>query len=139
MKYEGSISINATKDQILKLLDNPDQVAQCFPGIKSFSKEGEEYKVVGVTGIGFIKGEYRANVRFEKIDDNKRKIIAKGTGMNSTVDIDAIAEALDGKINYSADVKVAGVLASVGARLMGSAVEKIINDLFNCIKERVIK
>ncbi|AAK42574.1 carbon monoxide dehydrogenase [Saccharolobus solfataricus] len=139
MKYEGSISINATKDQILKLLDNPDQVAQCFPGIKSFSKEGEEYKVVGVTGIGFIKGEYRANVRFEKIDDNKRKIIAKGTGMNSNVDIDAIAEALDGKINYSADVKVAGVLASVGARLMGSAVEKIINDLFNCIKERVIK
>ncbi|MCH4815320.1 MAG: CoxG family protein [Saccharolobus sp.] len=139
MKYEGSISLNATKDQILKLLDNPDQVAQCFPGIKSFTKEGEEYKVVGVTGIGFIKGEYKANVRFEKIDENKRKIIAKGTGMNSNVDIDAIAEALDGKINYSADVKVAGVLASVGARLMGSAVEKIINDLFNCIKERVIK
>ncbi|MEM0293967.1 MAG: SRPBCC domain-containing protein, partial [Saccharolobus sp.] len=26
-----------------------------------------------------------------------------------------------------------------GARLMGSAVEKIINDLFNCIKEKVIK
>ncbi|ACP34405.1 carbon monoxide dehydrogenase subunit G [Sulfolobus islandicus Y.G.57.14] len=139
MKYEGSISLNATKDQILKLLDNPDQVAQCFPGIKSFTKEGEEYKVVGVTGIGFIKGEYKANVRFEKIDENKRKIIAKGTGMNSNVDIDAIAEALDGKINYSADVKVAGVLASVGARLMGSALEKIINDLFNCIKERVIK
>ncbi|QGA53569.1 carbon monoxide dehydrogenase [Sulfolobus sp. E5-1-F] len=139
MKYEGSISLNASKDQILKLLDNPDQVAQCFPGIKSFTKEGEEYKVVGVTGIGFIKGEYRANVRFEKIDENKRKIIAKGTGMNSNVDIDAIAEALDGKINYSADVKVAGVLASVGARLMGSAIEKIINDLFNCIKERVIK
>lgn len=139
MKYEGSISLNATNDQILKLLDNPDQVAQCFPGIKSFTKEGEEYKVVGVTGIGFIKGEYKANVRFEKIDENKRKIIAKGTGMNSNVDIDAIAEALDGKINYSADVKVAGVLASVGARLMGSALEKIINDLFNCIKERVIK
>lgn len=114
-------------------------MAQCFPGIKSFTKEGEEYKVVGVTGIGFIKGEYKANVRFEKIDENKRKIIAKGTGMNSNVDIDAIAEALDGKINYSADVKVAGVLASVGARLMGSALEKIINDLFNCIKERVIK
>ncbi|WP_338603476.1 CoxG family protein [Sulfolobus tengchongensis] len=139
MKYEGSININASKDQILKLLDNPEQVSQCFPGIKSFSKEGEEYKLVGVTGIGFIKGEYKANVKFDKVDENKRKIIAKGSGMNSNVDIEAIVEALDGKINYSADVKVAGVLASVGARLMGSAIEKIVNDLFNCIKEKVIK
>ncbi|MEM0363325.1 MAG: CoxG family protein [Sulfolobaceae archaeon] len=139
MKYEGSISINSSKEQILKLLDNPEQVSQCFPGLKSFNKEGNEYRVVGVTGIGFIKGEYRANVKFEKVDENKRRILAKGSGMNSNVDIDATVEALDGKINYSAEVKVAGVLASVGARLMGSAVEKIINDLFNCIKEKVIK
>ncbi|MEM0164599.1 MAG: SRPBCC domain-containing protein, partial [Saccharolobus sp.] len=115
------------------------QVSQCFPGLKSFNKEGNEYRVVGVTGIGFIKGEYRADVKFEKVDENKRRILAKGSGMNSNVDIDATVEALDGKINYSAEVKVAGVLASVGARLMGSAVEKIINDLFNCIKEKVIK
>lgn len=139
MKYEGSIEINATRDQILKLLDNPEQVAQCFPGIKSFSKEGDEYKVIGVTGIGFIKGEYKANVRFEKLDENKRKILAKGSGMNSNVDIEALVEALDGKINYSADVRVSGVLASVGARLMGSAIEKIVNDLFSCIKEKVTK
>jgi len=59
--------------------------------------------------------------------------------MNSNVDIEALVEALDGKINYSADVRVAGVLASVGARLMGSAIEKIVNDLFSCIKEKVIK
>ncbi|MEM0164507.1 MAG: SRPBCC domain-containing protein, partial [Saccharolobus sp.] len=66
MKYEGSISINSSKEQILKLLDNPEQVSQCFPGLKSFNKEGNEYRVVGVTGIGFIKGEYRADVKFEK-------------------------------------------------------------------------
>ncbi len=139
MKYEGSVDINVSKDQIIKLLDNPDQVSQCFPGVKSFSKKDDGYELVGVTGIGFIKGEYKANVKFEKIDESKRRILAKGSGMNSNVDIDALVEVLDGKLNYSADVKVSGVLASVGARLMGSAVEKIISDLFSCIKEKVLK
>ncbi|TRM91175.1 carbon monoxide dehydrogenase, partial [Sulfolobus sp. A20-N-G8] len=109
------------------------------PGVKSFSKKDDGYELVGVTGIGFIKGEYKANVKFEKIDDSKRRILAKGSGMNSNVDIDALVEVLDGKLNYSADVRVSGVLASVGARLMGSAVEKIISDLFSCIKEKVLK
>ncbi|MEM3319642.1 MAG: SRPBCC domain-containing protein, partial [Metallosphaera sp.] len=66
-------------------------------------------------------------------------INAKGSGLNSNVDITAKVIVDDGKLAYDADVKVAGVLASVGARLMDPAVNKIISDLFECIKAKVEK
>nr|WP_256202561.1 SRPBCC domain-containing protein [Sulfuracidifex tepidarius] len=66
-------------------------------------------------------------------------MIAKGKGMNSNVDIDASIEVQDNLIKYSADVKVSGTLATVGARMMGSAIEGIVNDLFSCFKKEIEK
>ncbi len=66
-------------------------------------------------------------------------ITAKGTGLNSNVDIVAQVKVEDGKLTYDAEVKVAGVLASVGARLMDPAVNKLIQDLFECIRNKVEK
>lgn len=137
MQYQGSLQINASKDQILKILTNLEDVAKCFPGIKSITKEGEEYKVTGTTGIGFIKGDYNARVRLTNITSDGFDLIAKGTGMNSNVDITAKINVQDHKIDYLADVKVSGVLASVGARLMEPAVNKIISQLFECLKAKV--
>jgi carbon monoxide dehydrogenase subunit G len=138
MKYEGQVNVNATKDEIMSFLDNIEKLVPCFPKIKQFDKNPDgSYNVVGSVGIGFIKGDYKANVRIDKVSDGELKMLAKGKGMNSNVDIDANISVDDKLIKYSADVKVSGTLATVGARMMGTAVEGIVNDLFACFKKQI--
>ncbi len=138
MKYEGQVNVNATKDEIMSFLDNIEKLVPCFPKIKQFDKNPDgSYNVVGSVGIGFIKGDYKANVRIDKVSDGELKMLAKGKGMNSNVDIDANISVDDKLIKYSADVKVSGTLATVGARMMGTAVEGIVNDLFTCFKKQI--
>ncbi|MCI2415651.1 MAG: carbon monoxide dehydrogenase [Candidatus Aramenus sp.] len=137
MRFQGAVEVKASKAQIMETLKNLEAVATCFPGIKEVKKDGEEYKVVGTAGIGFVKGEYKATVKFTKSTEDGFDLSAKGTGMNSNVDILAQVKVSEGKIEYDADVKVSGVLASVGSRLMEPAVKKMVNDLFDCLKQRI--
>ncbi|MUN29207.1 CoxG family protein [Sulfuracidifex metallicus] len=140
MKYEGQVNVNASRQEIMSYMDNIEKLVPCFPKIKQFSKNQDgSYDVIGSVGIGFIKGEYKANVKLEKINDESLKMTAKGKGMNSNVDIDATIQVQDNLIKYSAEVKVSGTLATVGARMMGSAVEGIVNDLFSCFKKQIEK
>ncbi|BBG25271.1 SRPBCC domain-containing protein [Sulfuracidifex tepidarius] len=140
MKYEGQVNVNATRQEIMSYMDNIEKLVPCFPKIKQFTKNQDgSYDVVGSVGIGFIRGDYKANVKIDKVNDTNLKMIAKGKGMNSNVDIDASIEVQDNLIKYSADVKVSGTLATVGARMMGSAIEGIVNDLFSCFKKEIEK
>lgn len=140
MKFEGEVQVPISAEQLWNYITNPEKIASCFPGLKSLNKEGDEYKVVGTAGIGFIKGEYKATVKFTQIDTLNKTVslLAKGNGLNSNVDITALVTVLENptKLKYSANVKVSGILASIGARLMDSAVNKILNDLFECIKTK---
>ncbi|EZQ10840.1 MULTISPECIES: SRPBCC domain-containing protein [Acidianus] len=139
MRYQGSVEVNSSKKEIMSLVNNFEEVVYCFPGIKNVSKEGDSYKVVGSAGIGFIKGEYKASLKFINVTENGFQISAKGNGMNSNVDVEAKVQVEDKKISYDAEVKVSGVLASVGARLMEPALNKMIGELFECIKSKVEK
>ncbi|BDC18143.1 SRPBCC domain-containing protein [Acidianus sp. HS-5] len=136
MRYQGSIEVNAKKEAILNIIGNVELVASCFPGIKDIKKDGENYIVKGTAGIGFIKGDYTAKVKMKRSDDGF-DLDAQGNGMNSNVNINAKIGVEDGKINYTADVNVSGILASAGARLMEPALNKILNQLFDCIKKKV--
>jgi len=138
MKFEGEVQVPIPTDQLWNYITNPEKIASCFPGLKSLNKEGDEYKVVGTAGVGFVKGEYKASVKFTQINTPNKTVslLAKGNGLNSNIDITAVVTVLENptKLKYSADVKVSGILASVGARLMDPAVNKILNELFECIK-----
>ena len=140
MKFEGEVQVPISSEQLWNYIIDPEKVASCFPGIKSISKEGDEYKVIGTAGIGFIKGEYKASVKFLQIDPSRKTVslLAKGNGLNSNVDLTAVLTVLENptRLKYSADVKISGVVASIGIRLLDSAASKILNDLFDCIKTK---
>lgn len=140
MKFEGEYQVPIDPTKLWEYITQPEKIAMCFPGIKNLSKEGDEYKVTGTAGIGFIKGDYKASVKFSQIDEKSKSVtlLAKGNGLNSNVDINALVSILENptRLKYSADVKISGILASIGARLMDSAINKILNELFECIKTK---
>lgn len=136
MKFEGQVSLNASAQKIWSLVSNPEQVASCFPGLKDMTKVSEnEYKITGATGIGFIKGEYKATVKLNILQPMKEvNLVSVGSGLNSNVNINADIQIADNLIKYSVDIKPSGVIATIGARLIDTAFERIIKELIDCFK-----
>jgi len=70
------------------------------------------------------------------------RISGRGGGLGSAVDITStvdLAERTDGMtdLRWVADVVVSGPIATVGARLLDSTVEKKTAELFECLKAQL--
>ncbi|BBD72055.1 carbon monoxide dehydrogenase [Sulfodiicoccus acidiphilus] len=141
MLFEGNLSVNSTRDKVWNFLYTPEKAVSCLPGFKDVRKEGDSYRVTGKTGIGFLKGDYKANFRYSEVQQpSKVTLLATGSGMGGTMELKAEVNLEgDGPVNlrWSSEVKVGGSLASVGARVVQGAAQRIIEDLFQCVKEKV--
>jgi len=143
LQFQGDFTSEFSRERVWQFINNVEEVAKCFPGFKSIEKTGENtYKLVARVGIGFIKGDFIANLSLENVNPIQSMTLkAKGTGMGSTVDLAANIN-LDDEGNQTlmkwvADVKVGGTLASIGARLIEGAAQQIISELFECIKKKL--
>ena len=123
-----------------RILSNVEEVSKCFPGLKSVQKVGESsYRVVGQISVGLIKGDYTADVNFTTVDEVNRVLAfnARGRGMNSIVDLIATLRISENLLNYDVDVKTSGILASLASRAIGTVVDRIVNDLLQCVKTKI--
>jgi len=141
MNYSGDFQLNAPREKLWGFLTTAEEVSQCFPGITEIKREGEGYRVKGRVGIGPIRGDYNANFKYtELVPQSKITITARGTGMGGSIDLSAsvmIGEGSPVKVSWIAELKVGGVLASLGARVMDSVAKKMVEDLFQCMKQKV--
>ena len=141
MKLQGSVDLSGIDaSNFWKILSNVEEVSKCFPGLKSVQKVGENsYRVVGQISVGLIKGEYTADVNFTTIDEVNKVLAfnARGRGMNSIVDLVATLRMNENLLNYDVDVKTSGILASLASRALGTVVDRIVNDLLQCVKTKI--
>ena len=79
----------------------------------------------------------------DKERPNRARLKGTGTGSGSSVDIDTVIELaamVEGtKLAYKANVKVGGLLPGVGQRMMGTAAEKIVGEVFECGRKELEK
>lgn len=102
-------------------------------------KSDNEFTVVVRAGIAFIKGDFTLNFRIaEKNPPNHAKLVARGSGMGSAIDLQTIMDLTDEgergtMLKWEANATVGGRIASVGQRLLNSQAEKIVKQLFDCL------
>ena len=95
------------------------------------------------TGIGPVKGRFTFNVRWlEREAPSRARFQARGKVSGSAVDMDAAMDLTDGgdgatRMAWQSEVKISGMLASVGARLMQTTAEKMTNEMFDCIRQKL--
>lgn len=102
----------------------------------------DDFTAVMKAGVSFIKGDF--TLRFttvEKSAPTHAKLAAHGSGIGSTIDMTTVmdfADTPDGgtAMKWSADANIGGRIASVGQRLLNGQAEKIIKQLFDCLKAR---
>ena len=144
MHFEGTVQINAPRDRVWAFVIDPNQVGQCGPGVESIEViDDTHFKASAKVGVGFISARFVVNLEFVDLDaPNAATIKAHGQAPGSAVDADARMQLSDADaggttMDWSADVNIAGTLASVGARLIEGTANKMIGQTFDCIRTKL--
>ena len=144
MHFEGTVDIAAPRDRVWAFVIDPNQVGQCGPGVESIEVvDDQHFKATAKVGVGFITARFVVNLEFVDLDEpSSATIKAHGQAPGSAVDADArmqLSDRDDGgtTMDWSADVNIAGTIASVGARLIEGTANKMIGQTFDCMRTKL--
>ena len=144
MKFAGTVDIAAARDKVWAFVIDPNQVGQCGPGVETIDVvDATHFKATAKVGIGFISARFVVNMEMAELVAPDRALIkAHGQAPGSAVDATATMTLSDGPdggttMDWSADVAIAGSLASLGARLIEGTANKMIGQTFTCMKSKL--
>jgi carbon monoxide dehydrogenase subunit G len=143
MHFEGTFEVKAQRKKVFDFVLNPRKISGCMPDLQKLdAKTPDDFVAVIKAGVSFIKGDFTMHFTVaEKDPPAHAKLVAHGTGMGSTVDLETtmdLAEIVGGtRMTWTADARVGGRIASVGQRLLGGQAEKIIKQLFGCLQKQL--
>ena len=141
MKIEGSNDIPAPRERVWAAFLDPSILATAIPGCEKLEPIGpDEYRAVMKIGVGPVKGTFEGKVRlFDQKPPHRYRMAVDGTGGPGFVRGEAameLAEADGGtRVNYSADVQVGGLIASVGQRMLGGVSRMMLDQFFGKMTE----
>jgi uncharacterized protein len=146
MHFEGDYTINAPREKVWAYISDPNSTLSYVPQIKTLSIESpERFKATVGVGVGSIKGIFDLNFEMvETIAPQHTRMKANGTGIKSHVDMATtidLAETPEGKtqMKWAADANVGGLIAGVGQRLLRMVGEKMVNEMFERLKNQLEK
>ena len=144
MQFSGTVDIKAPRDKVWAFVIDPNQVGGCGPGVESIEViDDTHFKATAKVGIGFINARFVVNLELAEQQPPDRAVIkAHGQAPGSAVDATgsmALSDSPSGGtlMDWSADVAIAGSLASLGARLIEGTANKMIGQTFDCIKTKL--
>jgi carbon monoxide dehydrogenase subunit G len=144
MQFSGTVEIAAPRDRVWAFLMDPHQVGSCGPGVESIEViDDDHFKAKAKVGVGFISARFVVDMTVaERREPELAVLKAHGQAPGSAVDATAnmrLSGAPDGPttMDWSADVAIAGTIASVGARLIEGTANKMIGQTFDCIRAKL--
>lgn len=144
MHYEGSFDVAASRDEVYDFLVDPKKITTIFPDVQDVKVLDENtFTLKAKVGMSFIRGlmDVKGSVA-EKKKPTMAKLKARGTGMNSSVDLDSVFNIEDGvkagtHVTWTADAKMSGMIASVGSRLIDSAADKYVKQIIGTLQKKL--
>jgi carbon monoxide dehydrogenase subunit G len=143
MKIEGTHEIPAPREAVFRSLTDPQILQNCIPGCESLEKTADNtYVATMKAGVGAIKGTFKGTVRLEDMQaPTHYRMIVEGKGgpgfVKGTGNFD-LAEHNGGTlIAYQGEMKVGGVIAGVGQRMIEAAAKMLAGQFFNKLANEV--
>jgi carbon monoxide dehydrogenase subunit G len=140
MKIEGIHKIDAPRERIFAALVDPAVLQKCIPGCEQMEKTGEnQYSAKLTAGVGPVKGVFTATVSLQGIvaPEHYKLVVegkgqpgfVKGSGELNLKDVGAATE-----IQYTGDVNVGGLIASVGQRMIQATANLLASRFFKALE-----
>jgi len=146
MQLTGKHVINAAPAKVWAMLMDTDTLAKIVPGITSLEKLGENsFKSILAVKLGPVSGSFTGNLQMEDVQQEKGftlKVQQNSKIGNASaaikIDLSPVAENQT-EVAFDGDVKLSGMLASMGQRLIGSVADTLSKQFFkNMEKETTI-
>lgn len=147
MHFEGKVNIKQSRSEVWAFLTDAEAVSQCMPGLESIEIviPNKKFRALGALGLGTVKVKMDTSVEWVELDaPNRATMRMNGTAPGSAIDVASeirLADGADGStdMEWSADVKVLGTIASLAARLMKPVTQKLTGQFFTCVKKKLEK
>ena len=145
MHYDGSFEVPVSKQKVFDFIMDPVRITSIFPDVHDVKViDANNFTLKAKVGISFIRGmmDVKLNIA-ERTSPTFAKMKAKGNGLSSSVELESTftMEDIPGgagtSVKWAADAKIAGLMASVGSRLIDAAAQKYVAEIIGSLKEKL--
>lgn len=145
MQLKGDVTIRAPRKKVWDFMTDPEQIGQCAPGVEKIEviEPLKRYRGVVSVGFGAVKARFSGEVEILELDEpNRAKLKAHGSATGSVADAVSEMHLSDGPdgatlLHWTADVIVAGQLASLASRLMVPVSEKLAGIFYEQVRKKI--
>lgn len=142
MKIEGEYTFDSPREEVWKLVRDPEVLASCVPGIQSVTKVNDnEFNGEIAVRIGPLSGTFGGRVRVDnEAPPQYCTLIVEGAGkigfLKGTGEV-ILSELENGRtlMKYSGEVHIGGKVASVGQRLFDSVSKGMVKQGLDKLNE----
>ena len=144
MNVSGERVFDAPRDVVWQVLNDPAAMAKTMPGVESFDIHDDKSWTANVK-IPLGLGGLRMKVDMEKVEEREpefAKLAIKGQGVGAMMRMETafeLGEASEGgtKMDWSADVHIAGPVGSMGQRVLQPIVNQQVQQVLTALDREV--
>jgi uncharacterized protein len=143
VKVQGTRSFASPRATVWEVLNDPARMAKTMPGVESFDVQDDRHWKANVK-IPLGLGGLRMSVSFEKTDERHleySRLHAKGNGVGAIMSMDTqfhLSEEGSGtKMDWEADVRIAGPVGSMGQRVLQPIVNQQVSQVLAALEREV--
>ena len=144
MKIEGEYTFDGPREDVWKLVRDPEVLATCLPGTQSLHLVGEnEYEAEINVHVGPIVGAFSGRILVSnEVPPESCTLTVEGKGkpgfMNGTGNVQ-LSEQADHRtlMKYAGEVQIGGRLAGVGQRMIDTVSKSMIRQGLGTLNEAI--
>jgi uncharacterized protein len=146
MLIENSFDVDADPDRVFEFLQNPHNVATCFPGAELTEDLGDDqYKGKVKIKLGPVTAAFSGIAKITEKDATERLAVlvaegkdARGSGTaKATATMKVEATETGSSVLLKTDLTISGKLAQFGRGIMADVSGRMVNDLAVRVRERI--
>ena len=144
MIVSGDRTFTASRGAVWSVLNDPAAMAKTMPGVQSFDVHDPTHWTANVK-IPLGLGGLRMKVDMEKVEEREpdfAKLAIKGQGVGAMMRMDTqfeLSDAPDGgtAMHWTADVRIAGPVGSMGQRVLQPIVNQQVQQVLTALDREV--
>ena len=144
MNVEGERTFAAPRGTVWKVLNDPASMAKTMPGVESFDVHDPKHWTANIK-IPLGLGGLRMKVDMEKVEEREpefAKLAIKGQGVGAMMRMETqfeLSDAPDGgtAMHWTADVRIAGPVGSMGQRVLQPIVNQQVQQVLTALDREV--
>jgi len=145
MRVEGERAFAAPREAVWRVLNDPASMAAMMPGVESFDVQDERHWRANVK-IPLGLGALGMSMDMEKIEEREpefAQLAIKGNGVGAILSMTTAFNLSDDgggtKMDWEADVRIAGPVGSMGQRVLQPIVNQQVQNVLAALDEQVKK